>query len=254
MLGADTLILTTKGFVRVKDLSLYDRVCTAYGTFEPVIGLGPVKKVNLKLTLSTGEKIYCSDDLLCWSGTTADVLSLRYADMMLDRAFATTLPIVGCKKNTKGLDFYRIGLNVPREIDSKWLAFDMTSRLSLLGGIIDSPMTVLSYRKDGYIFIMHSKRFKESFIAFLRSLGYQAFVSKRKFGPPLVVACITHKLYKIPIKDNLKRRIFDKSAMIDRAKVEKIEVLEEDKEVYGREVKVNGHSLLIGYSLIPVQG
>ena len=60
MFGADTLFMTHKWLVPLKNLKLFDKVLTPDGRFQPIVELGDWQLVDRIVHTSTGDEIYCS--------------------------------------------------------------------------------------------------------------------------------------------------------------------------------------------------
>lgn len=255
MLGEDTLVLTHRGFKKVRDLIIYDELLTRYGTFEPVVELGPWKNVDKVVTLSSGEQIYCSDDLL-WgaskSSTPEYYSSFVYTDEFdLENNMYNcndTLEMEGDKKSSIS-NAYELGVVVPDRVPDEVILADLETRLAFMAGLIDSQICELRLTEGSYAFYTNYIDLATSIITLARSIEWGARLMIVQ-GVYRVDVYMTKYIDALPIRDEYK--LF--SDYVDKDKHIKINNIEtvENSDIMGRTVRVNGGALLIGYSLVPV--
>lgn len=252
MLGEDTLVLTRGGFKKVKDLNLYDEVLTSYGNYEPIVEMGPWKKVDKVVQFSTGERIMCSDDVL-WDTYIVGSSSQKYVytdEIEVDKhACSNILDIVDCGKYPVHPS-YDYAVVVPTCVPNAYIQSSKGIRLGFFAGLVDSPICEVGDSDGRYDFYTTYSDLAEGIVTLARSLGWTVRVKVDK-GVICICVGVTQYAEELPIK-------FRKNGEIRNMPVRtgirftSVEDIPDNNEVFGRKIKVNGGNIVIGYSLIPV--
>lgn len=247
MIGENTVVLTPNGFKNVSELNKYDEVMTGFGTFEPIIEMGPWEMADKCVEFNTGECIYCSDDLLFNIGS--NDTKFAYADELCADDNVSTTQEFDCYCKKILYPAYDFSVVVPTCVPVEYLTSSLESRLKFMSGLIDSPICEVS--SDGiYCFYTRYIELITGIVSLARSLGWQATVTHCLENVYMIKVYMDSHADELFVKDICKQSIRN-SMRYHMMKV--VRVMDASKSgVKCRKIKVNGGSLLLGYSFIPV--
>ena len=220
MLGENTLFLTRKGFKTLKNLNKYDEVMTGYGDFAHIVELGPWIPMTKCAILSTGERIYCTDDTL-WNVSAHRTFKFTDELDLEDDAESCTpiFELPGVKGRYKS-GSYKKSVTVPKLVPDECLLCDVKTRLEFLAGLIDSPICEIGSGEGIYVFYTQSDELYHGIIALVRSLGFG--VSYRRSGLVHIIRVYINKyIDALPVRDEYKES-WDYASIIPPVKVIKI--------------------------------
>ena len=249
MLGVDTLLFTRKGFKKLGELDLYDEVLTPFGTFEPIVELGPWESMDTVLKLNTFEDIYCDSSLLL------NVIYNRNNTFMYPDdikktpvSFQPIFEFEGDGKNHPVSNGYDFAVVVPTCVPDAYILSSIEERLKLLAGLIDSPICELGKAVGTYSFYTYYDDLMQGIVTLARSLGFGVTCHCSEMVYRIDVN-VNKYIDIIPIKDELKictdYTFQTRNVLIKSVKDCKNFTL-------GRKIKVNGGLFLAGYSMVPV--
>lgn len=254
MLGADTLLFTKKGFKKLIELDMYDEVLTPFGTFEPIVKLGPWKPVDKVIRLNTLEDIYCSDNLMLDAGAYNNKAGYMYVDDLAENIdkvyynFEEIMEFEGDGRNHPVSNGYDFAVVVPTCIPDAYILSSIEERLKVFAGLVDSPICEIGKTDGYYDFYTYYDDLMQGIVTLCRSIGFGVTCTCSEMVYKISVA-VNKYIDILPIKDELKV-CHNYAALNKRMFVRKIS----DNKTFtlGREVKVNGGFFLVGYSMIPV--
>ena len=253
MIGENTLLMTPHGFKRLKELKLFDKVLTMYGTFEPIVYMSEWKDMTHKMTNSLGESFAVTDDLLLASNGEVSFISLKnVVKNNYKFGFMNILHNVSYNKRDSCTyseeELYQMAVVVPSSMPKTLLYSSLEKRMAFMAGLIDSPMCAITEIEGVYTFYVAYDDFLVDFITLVRSLGWCIELSNNR---TVIVKAIGSLLpIDLPIRDNYKVMSGQYSGYKRCIGIKS--VTSEKMLGRGREIAVSGNSFLIGHSLIPI--
>lgn len=250
MLGEDTLFFTRKGFKKLKNLNKYDEILTGFGTFAHITELGPREKMTKCVEFTTGEKIYCTDDMLWNVGSDRGYKYTDELELLEDGATCADISEFQGVRGRKSFGNYRKSVVVPRCVPNECLLADRDAKLEFLAGLIDSPICEIGDSDGIYVFYTFSDELAHGIISLARSLNFG--VTGKKSGLVHIIRVYINKYIDIlPVRDDYKA-CYDYANTVFALRVKNVREIRPDEACFGRSVRVNGGFGLIGYSFIPI--
>lgn len=255
MLGEDTLFLTPNGFLPLKELKLYDKVLTSFGTFEPIVELGEWQDVTLDYNIvqaSTNEFFLCDNSVMwvVYDKNRKNHENVVFSDELCDKkcAAGNTMDIAQCK-NAVLYNPYNYCAVVPMCIHEEYILSNRATRSECFAGLVDSPICEIGTLKGTYDFYTTYYPLEKGIVSLARALGYQVCCDVIDNVTRVTVHVSDYK--EISTRDEYKK--LDCSSRFKNIMVYKnVKKVSKYVNKTSRRVSINGGNAVIGYSLLPI--